>query len=90
MMEAAAPEWAVGWAADRGFLGDEIGLGAARRRGVLVLNVVDGVVRVVNDGTPLVAVVRVDQELADLHGRLMDIAEDAAHRLTAGGSGGGT
>ena len=84
-----APDGAVGWAADRGFVGDEISFGAAQRRGVLALQVTDGVVRLINDGTPLAAVVRLDQELTDLHTRLIDIAEDAAGQLSAGGGRGG-
>lgn len=88
-VQAPAPRGALGWSAGRGFITNHHELDDARAESEVVLDV-EGVVRDVEGSAPLAAVMRLDRdvaalasELANLHQRLLDIAEAAVDRLAA-------
>ena len=86
-VQMPAPRDALGWSAARGFITDRHELDDAHAESEVVLDV-EGVVRDVAGNAPLAAVIRLDRdvaalanELANVHQRLLDIAEAAVDRL---------
>jgi hypothetical protein len=85
-----APNDAVGWTADLGFVDDPRELDAASRRGDAIFHVSEGAVYVPDGVASLAGLARADRdvavlaaEMAGLHVRLLDVAERLVERLAA-------